>query len=125
VVFLAERSNDAQAPLICRMLQGFLHITGPPFIAVSSVDGFQGGEKEAVVFLAERSNDAQARLIHRMLQGFLQITDPPFIAVSSVDGFQGREKEAVVFLVERSNDHGTIGFTSDWRRVNVYFTRAI
>jgi len=32
----AERSNDAQARLIHRMLQGFLQITGPPFIAVSS-----------------------------------------------------------------------------------------
>jgi len=73
----------AQAHLIRRMLQGFLQISGPPFISVSSVDGFQGREKEAVVFSAERSNDAQAHLIRRMLQGFLQITGPPFIAVSS------------------------------------------
>ena len=51
-------------------------------------------------------------------------TGPPFIEVSSVDGFQGREKEAVVFSAVRSNDYGAIGFTSDWRRVNVSFTRA-
>jgi len=36
----------------------------------------------------------------------------------------GREKEAVVFSAVRSNDYGAIGFTSDWRRVNVSFTRA-
>jgi AAA domain len=49
---------------------------------------------------------------------------PPYIEVSSVDGFQGREKEAVVFSAVRSNDYGAIGFTSDWRRINVSFTRA-
>ena len=32
--------------------------------------------------------------------------------------------EAVVFSAVRSNDYGAIGFTSDWRRVNVSFTRA-
>lgn len=67
---------------------------------------------------------AQARLIRRMLRGVLQDKGPPFIEVSSVDGFQGREKEAVVFSAVRSNDYGSIGFTSDWRRVNVSFTRA-
>jgi len=40
----------AQAHLIHGMLQGFLQITGPPFIEVSSVNGFQGCEKEAVFF---------------------------------------------------------------------------
>ena len=67
---------------------------------------------------------AQARLIRRMVRGLQQHTGPPFIEVSSVDGFQGREKEAVVFSAVRSNDYGAIGFTSDWRRVNVSFTRA-
>jgi len=67
---------------------------------------------------------AQARLIRRMAKRITQNTGPPFIEVSSVDGFQGREKEAVVFSAVRSNDYGAIGFTSDWRRVNVSFTRA-
>lgn len=67
---------------------------------------------------------AQARLIRRMLRGLRQNAGPPYIEVSSVDGFQGREKEAVVFSAVRSNDYGAIGFTSDWRRVNVSFTRA-
>lgn len=67
---------------------------------------------------------AQARLIRRLTRRLTQNSGPPFIEVSSVDGFQGREKEAVVFSAVRSNDYGAIGFTSDWRRVNVSFTRA-
>jgi len=67
---------------------------------------------------------AQARLIRRMTRRLTQNTGPPYIEVSSVDGFQGREKEAVVFSAVRSNDYGAIGFASDWRRVNVSFTRA-
>ena len=67
---------------------------------------------------------AQARVIRRLVRKLTPSNGPPYIEVSSVDGFQGREKEAVVFSAVRSNDYGSIGFTSDWRRVNVSFTRA-
>lgn len=65
---------------------------------------------------------AQVRLIRRMLRKL--ICNPPYVEVSSTDGFQGREKEAVIFSAVRSNDYGAVGFVSDWRRVNVSFTRA-
>jgi hypothetical protein len=65
---------------------------------------------------------AQVRLIRRLTKKLN--TDSSYIEVSSTDGFQGREKEAVVFSAVRSNDYSSVGFVSDWRRVNVSFTRA-
>jgi len=66
---------------------------------------------------------AQVRTIRRMLRQFTT-QNTSAIEVSSTDGFQGREKEAVIFSAVRSNDLNQIGFTSDWRRINVSFTRA-
>lgn len=84
----------------------------------------QGGQCAVSDIAVVTPYAAQARVIRRLTRQMMNSTGPPYIEVSSVDGFQGREKEAVVFSAVRSNDYGAIGFTSDWRRINVSFTRA-
>lgn len=103
-----SKMNEAEAAAACDAVAALL----------------AGGQCTASDIAVVTPYAAQARLIRRMTRRLTQNTGPPYIEVSSVDGFQGREKEAVVFSAVRSNDYGAIGFTSDWRRVNVSFTRA-
>ncbi|MBS7566780.1 AAA family ATPase [Mucilaginibacter sp. Bleaf8] len=46
------------------------------------------------------------------------------VEVNTVDGFQGQERDVVYISLTRSNSNGTIGFLSDYRRMNVAMTRA-
>ncbi|WP_367186172.1 AAA domain-containing protein [Mucilaginibacter sp.] len=46
------------------------------------------------------------------------------VEVNTVDGFQGQERDVVYISLTRSNSDGTIGFLSDYRRMNVAMTRA-
>jgi hypothetical protein len=103
-----SKYNELEAEAACRAVQALM----------------EGGQCTVSDIAVVTPYAAQARLIRRMTRRLMDSTGPPFIEVSSVDGFQGREKEAVVFSAVRSNDYGAIGFTSDWRRVNVSFTRA-
>lgn len=103
-----SKYNEAEAEVACETVQQLL----------------EGGQCGIADIAVVTPYAAQARLIRRMTKSMLKRNGPPYIEVSSVDGFQGREKEAVVFSAVRSNDYGAIGFTSDWRRINVSFTRA-
>ncbi|WP_158826196.1 AAA domain-containing protein [Mucilaginibacter lacusdianchii] len=46
------------------------------------------------------------------------------VEVNTVDGFQGQERDVIYISLTRSNIDGTIGFLSDYRRMNVAMTRA-
>lgn len=93
------------------------------FAACNAVSALlDGGQCNVTDIAVVTPYSAQVRLIRRMLRKLVQ--RPPYVEVSSVDGFQGREKEAVIFSAVRSNDNYVIGFVSDWRRMNVSFTRA-
>lgn len=103
----ASKANEAEAIEVCGAV---VHLLNGGQCTVSDI---------AVV----TPYAAQVRLIRRQLRSMLP-RGPPFVEVSSTDGFQGREKEAVIFSAVRSNAYGTVGFVSDWRRINVSFTRA-
>lgn len=46
------------------------------------------------------------------------------VEVNTVDSFQGQERDVVYISLTRSNATATIGFLSDYRRMNVAMTRA-
>jgi len=103
----ASKANEAEAAEVCNAVVSLL----------------KGGQCTVSDIAVVTPYAAQVRLIRRQLRGMLP-RGPPFVEVASTDGFQGREKEAVVFSAVRSNTYGTVGFVSDWRRINVSFTRA-
>eukprot|EP00595_Chromulina_sp_UTEXLB2642_P002807 CAMPEP_0196768398 /NCGR_PEP_ID=MMETSP1095-20130614/42699_1 /TAXON_ID=96789 ORGANISM="Chromulina nebulosa, Strain UTEXLB2642" /NCGR_SAMPLE_ID=MMETSP1095 /ASSEMBLY_ACC=CAM_ASM_000446 /LENGTH=1091 /DNA_ID=CAMNT_0042137929 /DNA_START=656 /DNA_END=3929 /DNA_ORIENTATION=+ len=45
------------------------------------------------------------------------------LEIKSIDGYQGREKEVIILTAVRSNPNKSLGFLSDWRRLNVAVTR--
>jgi len=101
-----SKMNEAEAAAACDAVEALL----------------KGGQCNALDIAVVTPYAAQVRLIRRLTRKL--VNGPPYVEVSSTDGFQGREKEAVVFSAVRSNDYGSVGFVSDWRRVNVSFTRA-
>jgi regulator of nonsense transcripts 1 len=103
-----SKANEGEADEVCAAVMQLLH----------------GGQCSVSDIAVVTPYAAQVRLIRRQLRSLIESRGPPFVEVSSTDGFQGREKEAVIFSAVRSNAHGAVGFVSDWRRINVSFTRA-
>ncbi|XP_044479104.1 probable helicase MAGATAMA 3 isoform X1 [Mangifera indica] len=46
------------------------------------------------------------------------------VDITTIDGCQGREKDVAIFSCVRANENESIGFVSDFRRMNVGITRA-
>ena len=68
---------------------------------------------------------AQVQYIQSLLaQDPELLSGAPTVEVKSVDGYQGREQDVILVSTVRSNRRHDIGFLSDWRRMNVAFTRA-
>ena len=56
---------------------------------------------------------------------FVSIDKTPLSEINTVDRFQGAERDIIIYDVVRSNQgHDNIGFLSDYRRINVAFSRA-
>jgi ATP-dependent RNA/DNA helicase IGHMBP2 len=52
------------------------------------------------------------------------LAEYPDFTINTIDGFQGQERDVIYISLVRSNEKGTIGFLTDYRRMNVAMTRA-
>ena len=77
--------------------------------------------------LASVSKSTQVSIISPYLmqtEKLKEAVDREEVEVSTVDSFQGRENDLIILSLVRSNPAGTVGFLSDYRRLNVAVTRA-
>ena len=63
----------------------------------------------------------QVTALNKALSAF---KDRVNLHISTVDGFQGEECDIIIISTVRANSSGNIGFTDDFRRLNVAITRA-
>ncbi|MCE3297268.1 MAG: family ATPase [Crocinitomicaceae bacterium] len=108
----------------------FYDTAGTGFEEESGEDGMSlinRGEAELVGRLIDPESDlshiavispyaAQVELLRKEL--------PKALRIRTIDSFQGQEMEQVIISLVRSNSEATIGFLSDYRRMNVALTRA-
>ncbi|KAI7991318.1 putative helicase MAGATAMA 3 [Camellia lanceoleosa] len=66
----------------------------------------------------------QVKLFRERFQDTFGVESNKLVDINTVDGFQGREKDVAIFSCVRSSKDRTIGFMSDYRRMNVGITRA-
>ncbi|CAL5434454.1 unnamed protein product [Camellia sinensis] len=66
----------------------------------------------------------QVKLFREHFQDTFGVESNKLVDINTVDGFQGREKDVAIFSCVRSSKDRSIGFVSDFRRMNVGITRA-
>ncbi len=83
-------------------------------VEISTVDGFQGREKDIIIFSCVRSSENSKRSVHT-----------PSDSPSDVTGNRITiETSASSYMPSHEVNDVTIGFMSDWQRLNVALTRA-
>ncbi len=66
----------------------------------------------------------QVRYIRKQVENYFQDYPHVRMEVNTIDSFQGQERDIIYLSLVRSNEKSTIGFLSDYRRMNVAMTRA-
>jgi len=118
-----SKANEAEAKYILKMVKDCLKVGELLLSDIGIICPYKG----------------QVRVIRKVFQPFVQelraewlkldeatrgLDPKKELEVASVDNFQGREKELIIFSAVRCNNIASVGFLSDWRRLNVMITRA-
>ncbi|CAE8719992.1 unnamed protein product [Polarella glacialis] len=104
-----SKANEAEAKMVRKLVQGVIDKGDIGVGDIGIVTPYKG----------------QVRVLRRVMEKLkLPPGETAILEMASVDNFQGREKELIIFTAVRCNDHGSVGFLSDWRRLNVMITRA-
>lgn len=85
-----------------------------------------GEVKLIAALLEEQQLTPRETVIITPYNGQIELLESQFKGwhISTIDAIQGQEKRNVVISLVRSNENGTIGFLSDYRRMNVAISRA-
>ena len=110
------------------------------FSPIEYIDTAGSGFEESKSETGAISNEGELRIIEKRLEGMKDfVVISPYrgqvhliqdklglkdTQVNTVDSFQGQEKETIIISLVRSNENATIGFLSEYRRMNVALTRA-
>ncbi|KAK9453732.1 DNA replication factor Dna2-domain-containing protein [Dipodascopsis uninucleata] len=94
--------NEVEADLVCQFAESLI-LCGVPINSLGIISVYR----------------AQLKIISHALQKYSDLE------MQTVDKFQGRDKECILISLVRSNDEQKVGtLLTDWRRLNVTFTRA-
>jgi superfamily I DNA and/or RNA helicase len=108
--------NDAEARRVVQILTSILLQKDDETSFYGSIGIVTPYSGQVALIKSMMAKDAKLR---ELMTSF-----PYEIEVKSVDAYQGRERDLIIFSTVRSNRQGSVGFLSDWRRMNVAITRA-